>query len=59
MPPGDVERLTETLARALKANLARREGFAVQARAHVKAKFSREVMCRKTLEVYTGLLPKP
>jgi glycosyltransferase involved in cell wall biosynthesis len=58
VPPGDVERLAAALERALAADLVRQEGFADQARAHVVANFSLEVMCRKTLEVYDGLLPK-
>ena len=59
VPPGDVERLAAALERALEADLVRQKDFADQARAHVVANFSLEVMCRKTLEVYAGLLPKP
>ena len=59
VPPGDVERLAAALERAREADLVRQKDFADQARAHVVANFSLEVMCRKTLEVYAGLLPKP
>jgi glycosyltransferase involved in cell wall biosynthesis len=59
VPPGDAARLAEALERALEADLVHQKGFADQARAHVAAKFSLEAMCRKTLEVYDSLLPKP
>ncbi len=57
VPPGDVARLAAALERALEANLVHHKDFADQARAHAVGNFSLEVMCRKTLEVYAGLLP--
>ncbi len=55
-PPGDVEGLTQALRQALSLDAAARERLAAHAIANVRARYSKALMCRQTLEVYDELM---
>lgn len=55
-PPGDVDALAATIDRVLTLDTKAREALAARAIANVKAHFSRDAMCRRTLGVYQELL---
>ncbi|MEM7225941.1 MAG: glycosyltransferase family 4 protein [Pseudomonadota bacterium] len=54
--PGDPDALADALRQALSLSEADREALGERAIAHVRAHFSLEQMCRKTLAVYDELL---
>lgn len=54
--PGDVESLAVSLRHALDLPAEERAALAARAIAHVRANFSKALMCRRTLEVYDELL---
>ncbi|SMF06847.1 Glycosyltransferase involved in cell wall bisynthesis [Tistlia consotensis] len=54
--PGDVESLAVSLRHALDLPAGARAELAERAVAHVRAHFSKRLMCRRTLEVYDELL---
>ena len=54
--PGDPKALAEALRQALGLDTAAREALGQRAIEHVRAHFSLEQMCRKTLAVYSELL---
>ena len=56
-PPGDVEGLAQALRQALSLDAGARERLAAGAIANVRARYSKALMCRQTLEVYDELLP--
>lgn len=55
VPPGDAEALASALGTALALDGGARERLAALAMAHVRAHFSKEAMCSKTLAVYDEL----
>ncbi|HSR72253.1 MAG TPA: glycosyltransferase family 4 protein, partial [Kiloniellales bacterium] len=55
-PPGDAARLAESVGRALALDASRRELLSIEARAHVRAGFSKREMCSATLALYRELL---
>lgn len=55
VPPGDAEALASALGTALALDGGARERLAALAMAHVRAHFSKEAMCAKTLAVYDEL----
>ncbi|MEX0760385.1 MAG: glycosyltransferase, partial [Tistlia sp.] len=54
--PGDVESLVVSLRHALDLPSEERAALAERAVEHVRANFSKALMCRRTLEVYDELL---
>lgn len=54
--PGDVESLAVALRHALDLPIEGRAALAQRAVEHVRANFSKALMCRRTLEVYDELL---
>ena len=54
--PGDPAALAEALRQALSLDTAAREALGARAIEHVRAQFSLERMCRKTLAVYDELI---
>ena len=54
--PGDMFDLSRALSTALDLSQAKRSVLAKKARAHITKFFSKEKMCRKTLEIYDELL---
>jgi glycosyltransferase involved in cell wall biosynthesis len=56
--PGDVEDLSQTIARTLALTKEEKEIVSNQAIEHVREHFSSEIMCAKTLEVYWELIGK-
>jgi glycosyltransferase involved in cell wall biosynthesis len=54
--PGDAESLAEAIGRAMSLGADAREVVARRAMANVRANFSKEMMCAKTLEVYGEIL---
>lgn len=56
VPPGEPEALAAALARVLDLDSAARLALAARARAHVAERFSKDLMCARTLGVYAGLL---
>ena len=56
VPPGDPAALAAGINRALSLNIGARGDFAQRTIAHVASRFSREVMCARTIEVYEELL---
>lgn len=55
--PGSPAALADALKLALSLTAEEREVLARQARLHVRERFSRQMMCERTLSVYTELLP--
>lgn len=56
--PGDAHALSLAIERALKLPKEEKERIGAQAIAHVRERFSAEIMCGKTLEVYWELIGK-
>ena len=59
VPPGDAGALAAAIRAALALDVEARERLASVAIANVRANFSRELMCRRTLEVYRELVAAP
>lgn len=57
VPPNDPAALANAIRKTLAMTQEEREEYAVRAREHVLAHFSKEVMLGKTLSVYEELLP--
>jgi glycosyltransferase involved in cell wall biosynthesis len=55
--PGDSDALAEALKLALSLTTEERERLSRQSRQHVRERFSRQMMCERTLAVYAELLP--
>ncbi|MDH3790744.1 MAG: glycosyltransferase, partial [Rhodospirillales bacterium] len=55
-PPGDEVSLAEALRQALRLSTSEREHVSRQAEAHVRANFSKDKMCARTLALYRELL---
>ncbi|MBM3542112.1 MAG: glycosyltransferase family 4 protein [Alphaproteobacteria bacterium] len=55
VPPGDADKLAEALAATLALDAARRAEIAAAAMAHIRAKFTKDAMCRATLALYAEL----
>ena len=55
-PAGDAAALAVMLEQALSLGASAREALASRARAHVETRFSLELMCAETLDVYAALL---
>jgi glycosyltransferase involved in cell wall biosynthesis len=55
-PPGDARALADALERALILDAPARETLAGQASPRVRAAFSKETMCNRTLAIYRELL---
>jgi len=56
VPPRDPAALAEAIGEALTLGTSERSLFARRAIAHVASRFTREVMCARTIEVYEELL---
>jgi glycosyltransferase involved in cell wall biosynthesis len=56
VPPGDPMALATAMDRVLGLTLAEREAMAAAGIEHVRAHFTRELMCRRTLAVYGEVL---
>lgn len=56
VPPGDPVALADAIAAALDLDNHARAAFAVRERAHVAARYTSELMCARTIEVYEELL---
>ncbi len=56
VPPGDVGALTEALRQALALDVEAREAMAGRAIRHVRANYTKALMCTRTMEVYKQLL---
>jgi len=56
VPAGDPKALADAIATVLTLNPALRQEITDRALVHVRANFSVETMCARTLEVYAGLL---
>jgi glycosyltransferase involved in cell wall biosynthesis len=56
VPPGDPTALAEAIGEALALDGMARERLAARATAHIAARFTREMMCARTIEVYEELL---
>jgi glycosyltransferase involved in cell wall biosynthesis len=54
--PGDAESLTHALNEVLELDTAAREALAASAVRNVRSKFSKDIMCASTLEVYREIL---
>ncbi|HEY1723504.1 MAG TPA: glycosyltransferase family 4 protein [Magnetospirillaceae bacterium] len=59
VPPGDPMALATAMDRALTMSAAEREAMTTAGMAHVRANFTRELMCQRTLAVYEELLALP
>lgn len=59
VPPGDPMALAAAMDRVLVMGAAEREAMAAAGLAHVRANFTRELMCSRTLAVYRELLGTP
>jgi glycosyltransferase involved in cell wall biosynthesis len=55
-PPGDADALAEALRQALRLSTSEREHVGRQAVTHVRANFSKDRMCARTLALYRELL---
>jgi glycosyltransferase involved in cell wall biosynthesis len=55
VPPGDVEKLTFAIERALTMDEERKRDMGARAIAHIRTNFTTEMMTSKTLEVYQEL----
>jgi len=58
-PPADVEALAEALDSCLSLDADERAAMARRGMAHVRAYFTKETMCARTLELYAELLRSP
>ncbi|MEO0036320.1 MAG: hypothetical protein RLZZ501_2343, partial [Pseudomonadota bacterium] len=58
-PPGDVTALAEALDRFLSLDAVGRAGMAERGMAHVRAHFTKETMCARTLAIYDEVLRLP
>lgn len=58
-PPGDSEALAKALDRFLTLEAEERETMARRAMEHVRASFTKETMCSRTLAVYDEVLSQP
>jgi len=58
-PPGDAEALAEALDRFLSLDAEERAAMARRGMAHVRAYFTKETMCARTLDIYRELLHSP
>src|SRR5262249_24324280 len=56
VPPGDAAALADAIAEAIALDQAERNQLSDDAIAHVRANFTNEVMCAKTLKVYDEVL---
>ncbi len=56
VPPGDPAALAEALDTALRLTIPARETLAKKAIANVKNRFTKDLMCERTLDVYEDLL---
>lgn len=56
VPPREPAALSAAIAEALALDPAARAAFARRSRAHVAARYTRERMCARTIEVYEELL---
>ncbi len=56
VPPGDAGALTQAMREALAMDADTREAMADRAMVHVRANFSKELMCVRTMAVYRALL---
>ena len=54
--PGDISDLSRALGTALDLSQENRAELAKKSRAHIIKSFSKEKMCKKTLEIYDELL---
>lgn len=59
IPPGDADALAKAIADMIALDGPARELLARQAIAHVRARFTNDVMCAATLAVYDELLAQP
>ncbi|HLY44583.1 MAG TPA: glycosyltransferase family 4 protein [Stellaceae bacterium] len=60
VPPGDRASLAAAIATALGLDPAERAAFALRARSHVAAGYTRDTMCARTIDLYEELLfPDP
>jgi glycosyltransferase involved in cell wall biosynthesis len=56
VPPGDVGAMTEALHQALALDTEAREEMADRAMRHVRTKFTKTLMCARTINLYNQLL---
>ncbi len=56
VPPGDADALAETMGRVLALSAEERDQLSKRAIAQVRERFSKDAMCRLTLEVYNEAL---
>ena len=56
VPPGDIRALAVAIAEALALPAAERQALAERAIAHIRANFTTELMCARTLAVYEEVL---
>ena len=54
--PSDSDALAEALQKAIALGPRKRKAFAVNARAHIQAEFTTDIMCQKTITLYQKLL---
>lgn len=54
--PSDSDALAEALQKALALGPRKRKAFAANARAHIEAEFTTDIMCQKTITLYQKLL---
>jgi len=59
VPPGDPMALAAAMDRVLTMDAAERDAMAAAAKEHVRANFTRELMCSRTIAVYGELLGLP
>lgn len=55
-PPGDAEALAEAIAAALSLSPDQRAAMGARGQAYVRRRYSREAMCRATLQVYLRVI---
>jgi glycosyltransferase involved in cell wall biosynthesis len=56
VPPGDVGAMSEALHQALALDTAAREEMAERAMRHVQTKYTKMLMCARTIDLYNQLL---
>jgi glycosyltransferase involved in cell wall biosynthesis len=56
VPPSDPQALAEALKLALSLTESERRRLSARAVAHVRANYTKELMCRRTLAVYDEIL---
>jgi glycosyltransferase involved in cell wall biosynthesis len=56
VPPGDAAALAAAIDRALRLSPGERQVLSAKAVAHVHSRFTRQLMCQKTLDVYNEVL---